>query len=211
MANNTFVINVGRQLGAGGRTIGHRLAETFRAGYYDKEILSLAAQDSGMSKEMFERTDEHKSFFRSVFGTIAPVISSDFYGNQLSDENLFRIQSDAIRKEASRHSCVFIGRCADYVLREHPRRVSIFISASLEDRLRRVMEVSKCSRKEAMKIIENGDRARADFYNFYSNKTWGVADTYDLCINSSALGIDGTFEIVRDFVARRLGITLTAE
>lgn len=215
MAFNPFVINIGRQLGAGGRTIGHRLAETLQARYYDKEILSLAASESGFSPEFFERSDERKSFFRSFFGTIAPVIGADFYNHQLSDENLFNHISSAIRKESQQHSCVFIGRCADYILRNHPRHVNIFIAADTEDRAQRMMKEQGLSHKNAIKIIEQGDANRADFYNFYSNKTWGMATTYDLCINSSVLGLEETFQIILDFVVKKLQLehhlTRTAE
>lgn len=208
MAFNPFVINIGRQLGAGGRTIGHRLAETLQARYYDKEILSLAASESGFATEFFEKTDERKSFFRSFFGTIAPVMGGDFYNSQLSDESLFNHISTAIRKEAQAHSCVFIGRCADYILRHHPRCVNIFIAADDEDRAQRMMKEQGISHKQALKIIEQGDTNRADFYNFYSNKTWGMASTYDLCINSSALGLEATYQIILDFVVKKLQINL---
>ena len=204
MSESTYVINIGRSLGSGGREIGRRLAEYFKIAYYDKEILALAAGESGLSQDVFERNDEHKGFFRSVFGGLAPIVSADFYHDELSDDALFRIQSDAIRKAANEHSCVFIGRCADYVLREKQRKVNIFVAANLEDRIRRVAEGENVTQKQARKIIEQGDRARANFYNFYSNGTWGAADTYDLCINTSVLGIDETFLLVRDFVIKKL-------
>lgn len=206
MNEKTFVINIGRQLGAGGRTLGHRLATHFRIGYYDKELLALAAKESGFCEEIFERNDERKGFFRSVLGTLVPIMSGDFYNNQISDESLFRIQSDAIRKAAEEHSCVFIGRCADYVLRDKQRVVNVFISADREDRARRLMERHNIDRRAALKLIETGDDHRANYYNFYSSGTWGSADTYHLCINSGALGMDGTFELIKDFVIRKLGL-----
>lgn len=209
MAFTPYVISIGRQLSAGGRTIGRRLAESLQIQYYDKEILGLAASKSGFSPEVFEETDERKSFFKSIFGTIAPVIGADFYSNQLSDENLFRHISEAIRKEAQSHSCVFIGRCADYILRDHTRAVNIFISADMDDRIERLMQQQNITRKSAIKVIEQGDAGRADFYNFYSNKTWGAADTYDLCVNSSALGLEETFLLVHDFVVKKLHIDLS--
>ncbi|MBP3786057.1 MAG: cytidylate kinase-like family protein [Bacteroidaceae bacterium] len=204
MSENTYVINIGRSLGSGGRVIGKRLADYFRIAYYDKEILTLAAGESGLSPDIFERNDERKGFFRSVIGSLAPIMSGDFYNNQLSDDELFRIQSDAIRKAANAHSCVFIGRCADYVLREKQRKVNIFVAADVKDRAERIMQSQKISLKQAMKLIEQGDNARANYYNFYSNGTWGSADTYDLCINSSTLGIDDTFELVKEFVIKKV-------
>ena len=139
MDNKTYVINIGRQLGSGGRQIGHMLAERFGFAYYDKEILSMASEDSGLSTEIFERSDENKGILRSVFGSIIPFLagSDNIYGNQISDEALFRIQSDSIRRAAESRSCVFIGRCADYVLRDKAEIVNIFISADTDVRVHR--------------------------------------------------------------------------
>ena len=212
-ADNKFVINIGRQLGSGGRQIGRILAKEFGIDYFDKEILALAAKESGFCEEIFKRNDEKKGFFNSMFGSIVPVFGSmdgDFYGNQLfygnqvSDENLFRIQSDAIRKVASEKSCIFIGRCADYVLRDFPRCVNVFIAANEEDRIRRIMELTGTDEKEAEKLMIQGDNNRADFYNFYSSGEWGAAKTYHLCINSSLLGIEGTAMFIKDFVEKKL-------
>ena len=140
-------------------------------------------------------------------GNIIPFVGGGdtFYHNELSNENLFRIQSDAIRKAASEHSCIFIGRCADYVLRDHPRCVNVFITANREDRIRRICEHLGCNEQEAIEKMEKGDRERADFYNFYSSGTWGAASTYHLCINSSVLGIEATAAFIKDFVIKKLG------
>lgn len=204
----TFVINIGRQLGSGGRAIGRILADELGIAYFDKEILTLAARKSGFCEEIFARNDEKKSFFHSMFGSVTPMIGTvegECYGNQLSDENLFRLQGEAIRQEAARHSCLFIGRCADYILRDHPRCVNIFISADEADRVSRIMRLYQVTEKEAMKKVAQGDKKRADFYNFYSSGTWGAAATYDLCINSSVLGIERTAAFIKDFVLAKLG------
>ena len=203
-----FVINIGRQLGSGGRAVGHILARELGIAYYDKEILSLAAKDSGFSEEIFARSDEHKSLFRSVLGNIVPFFGSsgnDFYTNSMSEENLFRLQSEAIRKAAADHSCIFIGRCADYVLRDMPRCVNVFIAADIPDRIERVRRLNNVDEATAKKLITRGDNQRADFYNFYSSGTWGSADTYHLCINSSVLGIDRTAALIKDFALKMLG------
>ena len=114
-----IIINVGRQLGSGGRIIGNRIAEDFNIKFYDKELLDLAAKESGFNKKFFERNDEHKGFLKVLFSSFAPIFgNSDPYANQLSDESLFKFQSDAIRKAAEQDSCVFVGRCADYILRD---------------------------------------------------------------------------------------------
>ena len=203
--SSPFVINIGRSLGSGGRAIGHILAKEFNITYYDREILSLAAKESGFCAEVFERNDEKNRFLRTL-GNIIPFIGggSTYYNNELSNENLFRIQSEAIRKAAEDHSCIFIGRCADYVLRNHPRCVNVFVTADMDDRIANVMKWNNCSAEKAQSIIEKGDSERAEFYNFYSSGTWGAASTYHLCINSSVLGIEGTAAFIKEFVIKKL-------
>lgn len=202
----TFVINIGRQLGSGGRAVGHLLAEKLDIAYYDKEILTLAARDSGFCKEVFERSDEHKGFFGSSFCGVGDIfgVGVGYYCNELSNDNLFRLQSEAIRKAASERSCVFIGRCADYVLRDYPRCVNVFIAADAEDRIRRICEDDGVDRQEAQRKMEAGDRKRAEYYNFYSRKKWGAAATYDLCLNSSVLGVEDTVGFIIDFARKKL-------
>ncbi len=155
---------------------------------------------------MFERNDEQKGLFRSVVGSVMPFFggNNDFYSNSLSEENLFRLQSDAIRKAAADHSCIFIGRCADYVLRDYPRCVNVFIAADMEDRIERVCRLNKVDHKTAQKLIARGDSRRADFYNFYSSGTWGAAATYHLCVNSSVPGIARTAQGVKVFALQKL-------
>ncbi len=205
-----FVINIGRQLGSGGRAVGHLLAKELGIAYYDKEILDLAAKESGFSPEVFESSDEHKGFFRSVVGNVLPFIGNgnDFYANSLSEENLFRLQGEAIRKAASERSCIFIGRCADYVLRDFPHCVNVFVSADIADRIARVCRLNGVDRKTAQRLISKGDSQRAEFYNFYSAGTWGDAKTYHLCINTSVLGIEQTAHFIKEFAQKKLGLTL---
>lgn len=200
-----FIINIGRSLGSGGRVIGHILAKDFGIAYYDREILNLAAKESGFCAEVFERNDEKNRFLRTL-GNIIPFIGggATYYDNELSNENLFRIQSEAIRKAAADHSCIFIGRCADYVLRDNPRCVNVFITANMEDRIASVMKWNNCTAEKAQEIIEKGDSERASFYNFYSSGTWGAASTYHLCINSSVLGIEETAVLIKNFVIQKL-------
>lgn len=203
-----FVINIGRQLGSGGRAIGHLLSDAFGIAYYDKEILTLAAQESGFSEELFVRNDERKGFFRSLFTTSVPLMGGNesIYSGGLSEENLFHLQSEAIRKAASDHSCIFIGRCADYVLRDYPRCVNVFVSADMPDRVARLCHDRQIDERTAARLCVKGDDKRAAFYNFYSAGRWGEASTYHLCINSSVLGIEGTAAYIKDFVERRLAL-----
>ena len=190
-----YVINIGRSLGSGGRAIGQLLAKELGIAYFDHEILHLAACQSGLCPEVFARHDEKNRFLHTPYAT-----------GELSDENLFRIQAEAIRAAAAKESCIFIGRCADYVLRDNPRCVNVFITADLPDRVRRVCQLAGCTEREAELRIEKGDRERASFYNFYSSRRWGAAATYHLCINSSVLGIERTAEFVRTFVEAKLGL-----
>lgn len=202
-----FIINIGRSLGSGGRAIGHILAEEFGIAYYDREILALAAKESGLCPEVFERNDEKSRFLRTL-GNIIPFVggSASFYKNELSNENIFRLQSEAIRKAAGDHSCVFIGRCADYVLRDFPRCVNVFITADMDDRTSNIMKATGCTGEKAREMIEKGDRERADFYNFYSSGTWGAASTYHLCVNSSVLGMEGTAHLIKSFIEKKLNL-----
>lgn len=200
-----LIISVGRQLGSGGRIIAKKLAEEFGCKFYDREVLNLAAKESGFSEEFFEKNDERKGFLDQIFHMHVPFISdSSFYDNGLSQENLFRLQSNAIRKAAEESPCVFVGRCADYVLREHKRMVTVFITADLSDRIHNICQRHSCTEEEARKIISNQEDTRSSYYNYYTGKTWGSSASYDLCVNSSRLGLDGTKEFIADFIRRVL-------
>ena len=207
MEDKKIIINVGRQLGSGGLVIAKRLADDFGCNFYDKELLNLAAKESGFSEKFFEQNDEKKGFFRSLFHMHAPFVSdNNFYSNKLSQESLFQFQSDAIRKAAEAHSCVFVGRCADYVLRDFRNTVSVFITADLDERVARICKRHGCGADEAKKIIESKEASRASYYNYYTGKVWGHSTSYDLCINSSILGMDGTVEFVKEFIGKKLKV-----
>ena len=205
-----FVINIGRQLGSGGKDIGEIIARRLGVRLYDKELINLAARESGICPEFFEKADEKES--RSVLSTMIGYLRSPFAGDcggvtsVLSNDALFKIQSDVIRDVAERESCIFVGRCADYILREHPRRVDVFISASEADRIRRICARTGCTADEARAQMERGDARRAGYYNYYSSKTWGAAATYHLCIDSSVFGDEGTADFILEFAARKLNM-----
>lgn len=202
-----FAINIGRQLGSGGRLIGSRLAKELGIEFYDRELLDMAVVESGIDVKFFEQSDEQKGFFGTVYNMLAPLTSGLYpYTGQLSPENLFKIQSDVIRKAADAGSCVFVGRCADYVLRDHPRCVNIFISANETDRIKRICTLKGIGAHEAKKRIMQGDENRATYYNYYSTGTWGAASTYHLCINSSVLGIERTTDFLKEFIIRKLNL-----
>jgi len=205
MKNEPFSICIGRQLCSGGRDVAHLLARELDAAYFDKEILAIAAHDSGYSKEVFARNDERKGFFGYAARAFTMAYQGcDFYKNQLGDDTLFELQSNAIRHAAETQNCLFMGRLADYVLRDHARMVSVFVCADEDDRLARLMQAEGLDRRTALKKMEKVDGQRASFYNFYSGKTWGAAPSYDLCINSSRLGIEGTARYVKQFVLATL-------
>lgn len=198
-----LVINIGRQLGSGGRTIGKILARELGLDYYDKEILDIAARESGFCTEIFERSDEHKGFFQSFFGNVVPIFghTTEFYQSQVSDENLFRLQSDAIRKAVAQgRGGVFIGRCADYVLRDYPNCLNIFLSANREDRIALIAQRQHVSEAEAAKLMQRGDERRASYYNYYATGSWGVASNYHLCLNTSKLGLEPTAQLILQYV-----------
>lgn len=199
-----IIINVGRQVGSGGLTIAKMLAADFNCKLYDKELLNLAAKESGFSEKFFERNDERKGFFKTLSHLHVPFVSdNNLYHNDLSDESLYQFQSEAIRKAALAGNCVFVGRTADYVLREMKGIISIFITADFEDRIKRVCKRHNFDRGTAIKFIKDRESARAHYYNFYTGKKWGYSESYDLCINSSLLGIDETENFIAEFIRKR--------
>lgn len=206
MTDKKIIIVIGRQFGSGGRLIGNMLAKRFNCQFYDRELLNLAAQESGFSEKVFEQNDENKGFLKSYFHIHMPLMNDgNFYNNAISQENLFRFQSDAIRAAADAGNCVFVGRCADYVLRKH-NIVNIFITADLEERVDRVAKRVGISEEQARKMIEQKEEARSSYYNYYSGKRWGDSSSYDLCVNSSHLGIEGTADFIAEYTKRRLGL-----
>lgn len=202
-----FVINIGRQLGSGGREIGAKLAAQLGIEFYDKELIDIASKESGLCKEFFEKADE-KATQGFSFGMRFPFINDGAipYNNCLSNDALFKIQSDVIRELANKSSSLFLGRCADYILRDYPRCVNVFISASKESRIERLSREMKIDADDAEALIEKTDRRRSSFYNYYSYKTWGAATTYHLCIDSSVLGIDETTAFIKSFVQKKLNL-----
>lgn len=204
-----IVINIGRQLGSGGREIGKKLAEHFGISFFDKNLIDLASKESGLCKECFEKADEkaNQGILGSFFAMHYPYVGGDFTNiNYLSNDALFKIQSDVIKDLASKQSCIFVGRCADYILRNNPDSVSIFISGKKETKLKRLCKRHGITMEEAEDMSIKADKGRAQFYNYYSYKTWGAAKTYDLCINSDLFGIDGTIDFLIDFIKKRFDI-----
>lgn len=210
MQEDKFVINIGRQLGSGGKAVGEIVARRLGVRVYDKQLINFAAEQSGICPEWFEKVDEKES--RSVLSTLIGYLRAPFAGDDsgmsdvLSSESLFKIQSDVIRDLAVRESCVFVGRCADYILRDHPCAVNVFIAAGRRDRIERLCRQHRITPAEAVELMDRTDAKRASYYNYFSCGTWGEAATYHLCVDSSVLGIEGTADFVLEFVARKLGV-----
>lgn len=205
---NKIIICIGRQLGSGGHDIGRMLALDFQAKYYDREILNLAAKESGFSERFFEQNDERKGFLRSLFNIQTPHLGGDgsIYRSSNTQDNLFQFQSEAMKKAAAQESCVFVGRCADYILRDQPSLVTVFITAPLEFRIRQVMNKEGITETMALKKIQQGEDQRANYYNYYTGKKWGHATGYDLCIDSSILGLTTTEKFIADFIRKRFNL-----
>jgi cytidylate kinase len=206
--NENFVINIGRQLGSGGREIGQKVASAMGIAFYDKELIRIASKKSGLKEEFFERVDEKKRFslFSGLLGLRNPFTEENYSDYYLSNESLFKIQSDVIRSLAEQGSCIFVGRCADYVLKDHPGCLNVFISADLTDRVRRVSEIQHITAEKAQDLIEKTDKKRSGYYSYFSGKVWGDADSHHLCINSSFLGIDETAVFIGSFARKKFGL-----
>ena len=183
------------------------LAQDFDAKFYDRELLNLAAKESGFSEKFFKQNDEKKGFLRGLFNVQSPHLTGgSLYGSNFSQDSLFQFQSDAIRKAAAEDSCVFVGRCADYILRDFENVVNIFITASMDFRVDVVSKVKQLDAEHARKLIEHVESRRAQYYNYYTGKRWGAAESYDLCIDASILGLEETEKLIADFIRKRFGL-----
>ena len=194
-----LVICIGRQFGSGGREIGLGLAKKLGIRFYDKEILKKAAEESGIVEELFEKADEKptNSFLYSLsMGTHGQAMNFTNYNDYLTNDKLFLFQTDAIRKMADESSCVFIGRCADYILRGRKDMFSVFIHAPLELRIQRICRLYNLEEDAARSLIRKTDRSRANYHNFYADRDWGAAGSYDMSINSGKFGVDGAVQLI---------------
>ena len=204
-----LIISIGRQIGAGGLGLARRLSEEFGLKVYDKELLAEVARESGLDEACFAQRDEHSSRgmrtalqgFRSLFGAYNRAGTNTV----MTEEQLFKIQSEVMQRIAAKEDCIFVGRCADYILREEPKLVTVFICAELEDRVQNLMRVGGKTEEEARRFIEVGDRKRAEYYNYYTFKKWGDSASYDLCIDASKLGndIEKVVDLIRFYLKQR--------
>ncbi|MDE6332108.1 MAG: cytidylate kinase-like family protein [Muribaculaceae bacterium] len=206
-----YVITVGRSFGSGGHALAEALARYFGIAFYDKELLSSAAEKAGLSQDYFEQNDEREPRYLSgIFAFNMGFNPMHWYSgtSSISGDNIYKAQCDFIRETASKGPCVIVGRTADYVLRDMPNVVNIFVHAPCEECARRIMQRSKepLTSQQAMTLAQKTNKLRANFYNFYSDKKWGRADSYHLCVDSSSMPFDELVEFVARFVRSRLGI-----
>lgn len=198
MAN--VIITIGRQFGSGGRHIGELVAKELDIPFYDEKLISLAAEKSDLCKETIEEADERNAnslLYTLAMGSTA-MLHTSHYHMPINDK-LFLVQSDIIREAAANGSAVIVGRCADYILRDHPRLVSVFIYADNDFRIKNVAERGNISKTEAQTLIAKTDRRRANYYNFYTGNRWGEMANYDFAIDASKLGASKTAKLIVEY------------
>lgn len=199
-----YVITIAREYGSGGKTIGKMLAEELGIHYYDMELLRLASDESGINEQLFAKSDERLKkpiFFKrstksTYSGKLVPPNSEDF----TSELNLFNYQAKVIMDLADKESCVIVGRCADYVLRDRENVLKIYVHAPVEDCVKKTMEVRNLNEDDARHFMEQTDKRRADYYRYFTGNNWKNADNYDLCLNSSILGWDKCVSVVKSYL-----------
>lgn len=197
-----IIINIGRQFGSGGKDIATAIGKILDIPVYDGELIDRASQDSGFSAELFKRSDEKKSFSFSALFSGAFIGGTSEY---MSGSSLFKMQSETILKIAEQGSAVIVGRCSDYILRNHENTLNVFITAPLEDRMKRTCDRGEATPENVEQFVNKKDKGREEYYNYYSFGNWGMAAGYDLCLDSSILGINGTADFIIDF-ARKAGM-----
>lgn len=203
-----YCITIGRQLGSGGYSIGKKLAEKLAIEFYDKEIISLSSEKSGLCSELFEQVDEtsNYSLFAGLFGLRNSLIDGIYGKGGITNEKLFTIQSEIIREIAAEKSAVFVGRCADYVLSHQPNCFNIFIYADLDDRVKRIAKKKSISEEESRDLILKTDKKRAGYYNYFSGKNWGSIESYHICINTSVIDEDDIVKYLQAVIQKKMGL-----
>lgn len=200
------VITIARQYGSGGRTVGEMLAKELQIPYYDKDILKLASDDSGINEALFVKADEKlKStvLFRAARNAyqeeLIPPESEDF----VSNDNLFNYQAKIIKQLAEEESCVIMGRCADYILKDYNNVISVFVHAPKDFCMEQAAKKLSMSSKEIERYIARTDKRRADYYKYYTGREWTDARNYDLCLNSARLGFERCVEEIKEYMKVR--------
>jgi len=201
--SENLVIAIGRQCGSSGKVIGEKVAAALGIKCYDKELLALAAKNSGLCEELFLSHDEKptNSFLYSlVMDTYNVGLTSSGYMDMPINHKIFLAQFDTIKKLAEEESCVIVGRCADYALADDPNLVSVFITADDKDKIQSLKELYQIDDAKAKEVMVKTDKKRSSYYNYYSNKKWGDVRSYDLCINRSSIGVDGAVDMILKYI-----------
>lgn len=202
-----FVITIGREFGSGGLDVGRMLSDSLNVKCYDKELLSLAAKESGLCQEIFENHDEKptSSFLYSLVMdtySVSGYTSAPFLDMPLNHK-VFLAQFETIKNLAEKESCIIVGRCADYALANHPNCTNVFIHADIDFRINHIMDKYKLSRDKASDMIHKTDKKRASYYNYYSSKKWGDSRSYNLTLDSSQLGFKGCCNMILNYMELR--------
>jgi cytidylate kinase len=196
------IITISRQFGSGGREIGEALSAELGIKCYDKELISIAAKESGIDADVFNNVDEKAT--NSLLYSLSMGMYSfgnSFSGDQLPvNDKLYLLQHKIIKKLADEGSCVIVGRCADYVLKDRKNVLRLFIYADKDYRIKRVIETKGVKEHKAEQVISKTDKSRANYYNFYSGKKWGQPENYDLCINRTRLSDEQVVDIVKAYL-----------
>ena len=201
-----LIITIGRQYGSGGAEIGKKLGKKLGLDVYDKEILKMTSDESGIRESYFHLADERAGnrLLYKIVQSLIPENSAPSLGSDLvSADNLFRFQSAVIRRLAQEESCIIIGRCADYVLAGTENLVRVFIYSDMEARIERIRAKGYYADEEVLKNIRRMDRERRDYHRYYTGKDWEALDNYDLIINSAKIGVDGCVECIADYLKTR--------
>ena len=204
MGQNT-IITIGRQCGSGGREIGIRLSKKLNIPFYDKELLKRAAKESGLCEEVFQQFDE-KPTSSLLYSIVMDPYSLGINTNGINmpiNHKVFLAAFDTIKKIADEGPCIMIGRCADYALADHSDMISFFLHAPMEVRIETMMKRANLSQDKAKDLIVKTDKQRASYYNYYSTKKWGNTASYNYCIDTSVLGVDGTVELLQYIVEHK--------
>lgn len=203
-----YVITIGRQFGSGGREIALGLAEKLGIPFYDKALLEKAAEKNGVSEEVLDKTDEKvegnvsETVHRSLSIMLGNSVDySTYFDSVNTNDRVFRLKAQMIRELADQGPCVIVGRCADYVLRDDPGLISIFIAAPMAARVERIQKLYPNLHDNApAALIRQTDKSRANYYNYNTDRKWGSIDNYHLCVDSSRLGVQGTIDMLADYV-----------
>ena len=195
----SLIITIGRQFGSGGHEIGEKLAKKLGIKFYDKELIKLIAKQSGLCEKVLESYDE-KPTNSLLYSIVMDIYPSVMYTGPTIDQQIYQANYDTIRRLADGEPCVIVGRCADYILRDHPELVSVFVHANSDFRAARIAEEYKLPDAKVRDLLVKTDKKRASYYNFQSEKQWGEASSYNLCIESSEVGIDGAVDLIMDYI-----------